>query len=202
MRNGRGLCGRGFDRAPILPPFRCLVLSKTFHQILHDSTCESKIVRPVLDRCGIQESEGPFPWSSTIWNPGDRKKSDETKCNTLPSWVASLPATLQSDPGLQAIAFESAAHCAIEFKIPKAPMTAGQVLQHCLRVSDQLFGKHDPMIFKFGYTHNPCWRWANKLYGYVTSREKWSNMVVLWVSEEPAGPAMLESALIEIYKSI
>ena len=120
----------------------------------------------------------------------------------MPSWVASLPATLQSDLGLQAIARESASHCAIEFKIPKALMTAGQVLQHCLRVSDQLFGKHDPMIFKFGYTHNPCWRWANKLYGYVTSREKWSNMVVLWVSEEPAGPAMLESALIEIYKSI
>ena len=49
---------------------------KAFHQVLHGSTCEFKIVRrPVLDRCDIQESEGPFPWSSTICNPGDRKKN-------------------------------------------------------------------------------------------------------------------------------
>jgi hypothetical protein len=81
-------------------------------------------------------------------------------------------------------------------------MTAGRVLQHCLEVTERLFRKHEPLIFKFGYTHNPCWRWANDLYGYVKAKEKWSNMIILWISDEPSGPAMLESALIEIFKSI
>ena len=81
-------------------------------------------------------------------------------------------------------------------------MSAGRVLLHCLEVTEPLFWKHDPLIFKFGYTHNPCLRWANDLYGYVKAKEKWSNMVILWISDEPSGPAMLESALIEIFKSI
>ena len=152
--------------------------------------------------CWIQESEGPFPWSTKICKPDDAKPVVEPQCDPLPSWVASLPVGLQSNQGLQAIAHESARHGAIDFKIPRSQMTAGMVLQHCLEVTERLFRKHEPLIFKFGYTHNPCWRWANDLYGYVKAKEKWSNMIILWISDEPSGPAMLESALIEIFKSI
>ena len=91
----------------------------------------------------------------------------------------------------------------IEMKIPKTPnLMAGRVLAHCIGVVETLFKKWDPMIFKFGYTHNAVWRWSNDLYGYCQSRDKWSNMVVLWISYEPCGPAMLEASLIEKYQSI
>ena len=65
-----------------------------------------------------------------------------------------------------------------------------------------LFSKHDPMIFKIGYSHNVTWRWSNTLYGYQFDRaDKWTKMVILYESTEPFGPAMLEASLIDLYKS-
>ena len=111
----------------------------------------------------------------------------------LPSWMASLPPTLQSSPGLQTIALQAATMGCIEVKIPKVNLMAGRVLAHCIAVIETLFKMWDPMIFKLGYTHDPIWRWSNDLYGYCQSREKWSNMVILWISDEPFAPAYVGS---------
>ena len=55
-------------------------------------------------------------------------------------------------------------------------------------------------MFKVGFTHSPLWRWGNAMYGYGKSKEKWSEMVVIYLAPESNSPAMLEAALIEKYK--
>ncbi len=87
----------------------------------------------------------------------------------------------------------------IHFDVPKIGITAGSVFKHSLQVLQSLFSKHDPCIWKIGFTHDPYWRWTNSIYGYKRAVDRWSNMVVLYISDEPYGPAMLEAALIEKY---
>lgn len=121
----------------------------------------------------------------------------------LPEWVSFLPPSLRTNPGIQTIALQAASMGCISFKIPRSPyLVSGRVLKHCIDVLQGLFLKHEPLIFKLGYTHDPCWRWKNDLYGYCHAREKYTDMTVLWVSDEPHGPAMLEASLIEMFKSI
>lgn len=151
--------------------------------------------------CLIEESDGPFPWSLVNRNV---KEDNQTKGKSmLPGWVSSAPVSLQSNPSFRAIALQAASMGSIAFKLPRCQnITAGQVLLHCINAIQNLFEKHEPLIFKVGYTHDPCWRWGNSLYGYCRAKEKWSQMIVLWISDEPFGPAMLEASLIEMFKGI
>lgn len=89
----------------------------------------------------------------------------------------------------------------LDFCLPKQGAVAGGVLQHAIQVMESTFAKNDPAIFKVGFTHDACWRWGNELYGYRFAKDKWSNMIVLYISREPFSPAMLEAALIEKYRS-
>ena len=66
----------------------------------------------------------------------------------------------------------------LDYKLPPPGVSAGRVLQHAKSVLSTLIQKEQPLIFKVGYTHNPMFRWANTLYGY-----------------------MLEAALIELFRS-
>lgn len=159
-----------------------------------------------------KDNEWPFPWKTTLTpklvgpqidGPGTNIGNDSmsSENGNLPSWFLNLPEILQSKPSLRAIALEAHSMAFIDFDLPRPNMTAGRVLQHCMRVMERTFQKLDPLIFKVGFTHNPAWRWSNKLYGYGHAVEKWSNMVVLYVTDEPHGPAMLEAALIEKFRS-
>ena len=96
---------------------------------------------------------------------------------------------------------EPAADPAIAFKLPGAGAVAGAVLKHCQTQLETLISAQQPLIFKVGVTHCEAWRWHNRMYGYKHSLERWSNMLVLWVSNEPAGPCILEAALIHQFKS-
>lgn len=87
----------------------------------------------------------------------------------------------------------------ISFDLPCSMAVAGVVLRHAYRVVDKLLEQHAPMTYKFGISHNAEWRWSNELYGYAFSRDKWSKMLVLYQSDEPWGPSMLEAALIHRY---
>ena len=89
----------------------------------------------------------------------------------------------------------------ISFKVSSVGAVAGKVLQHASRELERLFQKEAPLIFKIGYTHNPSWRWANRMYGYAHARDGWTNMLILHIAKEPWGPAMLEAALIDKYQS-
>lgn len=90
----------------------------------------------------------------------------------------------------------------LDYMLPRQGSTAGSVLQHAKAAMTTLFRKHEPMTFKFGYTHNPIFRWECPLYGYAHDRfNKWSNMVILYESHESYSPAFLEAILIDMYKS-
>ena len=91
----------------------------------------------------------------------------------------------------------------LDYRLPKVGATAGCVLQHAKNVVASLLANHGPMIYKFGFTSNPQFRWCNELFGYrFDSYSKWTNMVVLFESSEAASPAMLEACLIDLHRGI
>ena len=87
----------------------------------------------------------------------------------------------------------------ITFDVPRLHIPAGGVLKHSLRVLEGIFRKNDPCIFKLGITHNPAVRWSNQTYGYQHAADGWTNMTVLFITNEEFSPAMLEAALINIH---
>jgi hypothetical protein len=87
----------------------------------------------------------------------------------------------------------------IDFQLPKKKSLAGAVLHHSVGIMESFLKKQSPAIFKIGWTHDCCWRWSNTIYGYGHSLDKWSHMTVMYISDEPYTPAMLEAALIEKY---
>ena len=89
----------------------------------------------------------------------------------------------------------------IGFSLPPLGALAGRVLRHAVSEIEKLFAKHEPLIWKVGYTHNAFWRWSNKLYGYAKAVDKWERLQVLYIACEPFSPAMLEAALIEKFQS-
>ena len=155
----------------------------------------------------VEESHGPYAWRYAIESRPTHLKH-EANCPTpfdghhgqLDKSRKSKPPGIESDARLGPLLQRASAIDAIAFNLPVVGAVAGKVLQHSVDVLETLFAKFDPMIFKVGFTHDPCWRWTNKMYGYCHGREKWSKMVVFYVSSEPHGPAMLESALIEKYR--
>lgn len=168
-----------------------------------------------------KESAGPYAWrgvsgvQDAIEQPEDPETSvddfemsdatDHLPGATIypngPKWSQCLTETILSSPRLRQIILEAASMSVIAFRLTNAKATAGRVLLHSIGVIESFFRKHKPMIFKFGYTHNPSWRWMNKRYGYAKSRDGWTNMLILYISDEPYSAAMLEAALIEKYQS-
>lgn len=161
----------------------------------------------------LQESLGPFPWprNFAFLKEVDVKKPDGDKDS---SGVVGIDDPLKLDLGKSIHPSESSSSATslitsdescgldfLEYRTPPVGVPAGSVLQHAKRVMTSLFTKHDPMIFKFGYTHNANWRWHNSLYGYKFARERWTGMIILYDATQPFGPAMLEAALIDAYRS-
>ena len=89
----------------------------------------------------------------------------------------------------------------IAFELPQLDIPAGKVLRHSVSTFEKLFKAQSPMIFKIGFTHSPSWRWSNTLYGSSRAKDRWCNMLVMYVSPEPHSPAMLEAALIDKFGS-
>lgn len=153
-----------------------------------------------------QESEGPFPyplWKSTesknVSNhPTNRVVSKApVKTSTTVDQVKRLPLSLQSLPGLQDMFH---ANECIGFKLPPLYANAGAVFRHAVKTVELLLQREYPCIFKLGYTHNALFRWENPAYGYALSRDKWSHMYVIYITDEPYSCAMLEAGLIEKFQ--
>ena len=121
-----------------------------------------------------------------------------------PLWSQCLSPDLLAKASLQDIVAKATSgtmSSIIDFRLPPINANAGGVLRHAVQTLESLFKKHSPVIFKVGYTHDPIWRWTNRLYGYHSSRDNFANMTVLYVSDEPYSAAMLEASLIEKYCS-
>jgi hypothetical protein len=105
---------------------------------------------------------------------------------------------------------ERAPHCfaklladpQLEFQLPRIGCSTGTVVRHAIDTFEKISRKHEPLVFKFGWTHDPQNRFRNTKYGYIRDpHQKWQTMVVLYASNEPIGPAFLEACLIEKYQS-
>ena len=171
-----------------------------------------------------QEIDGPYAWRSRTAGPKpnkvyrsfglgavskglDEKVVDKSFQDTPlypngPKWSACLPPAILERPGVQSMLQESLLTGCITFRLPKSCAVAGGVLQHAVCVIEKQFQRYSPCIFKVGYTHNCMWRWSNNIYGYGSSRDKWSEMLVLYISGEAGSAAMLEAALIEKYQRL
>ena len=152
-----------------------------------------------------EEAEGPFPWAIPRPSPPNiaRKGMEATPAESEKLHPHTDAATLHPEIAgkVTALMAESLALETITWKLPRKNLSAGTVLQHAVRTIERYFEQYNPCIWKIGWTHDPIWRWGNNLYGYGVGQEKWEQMVIIFASHEPHGPAFLESALIEKYKS-
>ena len=89
----------------------------------------------------------------------------------------------------------------LELQLPKRGCLAGGVIKHAMDVFDKTSRLHSPMVYKFGYTHCPKYRFYNNKFGYaVDKHQRWQSMIILFASHETAGPSFLEAFLIEKFK--
>jgi hypothetical protein len=172
------------------------------------------------DLTTIKDDEFPFPWSKTSSNAMDQLKTcctptGETrkrKPDLSPKHENRTSAYLDAEriseyvgryPNLKTLQnqLDGSYPGKVFFRLPRLDALSGNVVLHCSKFLDNLIASQSPVMFKIGYTHNPLWRWGNRMYGYAAGREKWSNMVIIYISPEPHGPSMLEACLIDKYKS-
>ena len=161
-------------------------------------------------------TDGPFPWKLPVScsTPPCNAATDLDSRHAIVTWPASAPARNGSSNGsrsdrhqelsrrLQSRIAECETRHPIVCRVDGSSLhAAGKALNHAIQVMEGYFLKHSPLIFKIGITHDPIFRWANDVYGYGVARDSWAEMVVLYLSDEPYSPAMLEAALIEKYQS-
>lgn len=90
-------------------------------------------------------------------------------------------------------------HPCLSLQLPKAGATAGQVLDHANVLFERLQKKHQPWTFKFGISHDASMRWENPVFGYKYSKDPFDEMLIIFASSNPHGPAFLEAALIQSF---
>lgn len=174
----------------------------------------------------IQASDGPFAWERPqcddgyVFEMGSHMPSDEAPhCDPpAPSRMHSKSRSPKRDPPNEWIPKQVGDDLRgldrtlnvfrligqnkhMEHKLPRAGATAGRVLAHASAVFQTLLDKHKPMSFKFGITHCAHFRWYHRPYGYAHGCEKFSNMTIVYASCSPSGPAWLEAALIDKFRS-
>ena len=88
----------------------------------------------------------------------------------------------------------------LSYRLPPKNSLAGRIMKHCFDVVDATIEKHQPLIFKVGYTHCAYTRFYNDKFGYVHEKASWEYMVVLYAAGETVSPAFVEAALIQHYK--
>ena len=155
--------------------------------------CPTSCASPLVKKVKVETMEKP----NETHRPTERcRKEPET-------WKDVFLAHAKATPELMDIQKESEnlVPGRIIFQLPGLGASAGKVLTHAVRVLETLFKNWDPLIFKVGWSHHPVWRWNNAMYGYGHSRDRWTQMIVVYFSLEPHGPAMLEAALIDKFSS-
>ena len=165
-----------------------------------------------------QEAEGPFPWSKRLTEAA--KSQDSPECRRQATLISNYMKLMTGEPPVRVRPIKlqqyenqtdtvSVPVCTpdcetvacISYKLPAAGVTPGKVLQHCSRQLEKLFHEKGPLIFKIGYTHDAIWRWTNAIYGYIHDADGWTDMMILYATDEPYGPGMLEACLIDKFAS-
>ena len=174
----------------------------------------------------VEVSLGPFPWqkqqpgenSSDASSKGEEHRDDDGVYPLPLNLIAedcshgSLPPQRKTpqymqDPDLCKLnrslevfkKMESQEHMTVS--LPRPGSTAGFVLFHAARCFEMLHKKTQPMIWKFGITHCPHFRWHHRPYGYRYAPEKYEGMLIVYGASQPWGPSFLEAHPIQRYGS-
>ena len=169
-----------------------------------------------------KEDDGPFPWNKKRVRAvaSEPTGADQVEAIALSKYLKRLAGEI--DPGIQppkplqkttpqkqprpvqvqSCTAECLTVACISYVVPGSGAVAGKVLQHAVQQVQSLIRSHGPLLFKIGFTHDPTWRWTNSLYGYVHDADGWTDMLIVYVSDEPFGPGMLEASLIDKFKGI
>lgn len=139
-----------------------------------------------------------LPWLHLKAKPSQPQHAAHQICNPwagkLSSGILGLPRAVQCFAAINA-------DPTIDCRLPKNGALTGAILTHACATVDSILREQGPAVYKIGYTHCPSFRMRNRLYGYVHDRhQKWQQMVVVYCSDEPVGPAFLEAALINKHK--
>lgn len=168
----------------------------------------SLVGRPNISKDAVY----PFPWTSNAGKSSGDGAIGQEPCGIKPSGSETRPQSsreamvpkvindyMEKFPQFSSLFAECQALECISFRLFRPNATAGSVLLHVSSTVESLFAKEEPLIFKFGYTSNPVLRWQHPRYGYQSSKDKWSALLVLHLTSEPYTHAMLEATLIDKY---
>ena len=88
----------------------------------------------------------------------------------------------------------------LSYRLPPKKCLAGRIMRHCFETVESVIERHQPLIFKVGYTHCAHARYYNSKFGYVHNKDKWEHLLVLYAAGETTSPAFVEAALIQHFK--
>ena len=113
-----------------------------------------------------------------------------------PHWSTYLDTSVLSLPRTRTIFDKLEGDLRLSYSLPRLRSSAGQILQHGIRVIQKALDQKRPCTFKIGFSHNPIYRYYNEQFGYFSGKDRFEGLCVLYISHEPSGPAFLEAALI------
>ena len=159
----------------------------------HDRTCSfAASIHPSL------VDHDNLPWLHLKAKPAQPQHAAHQICNP---WAGKLSCGILGLPRAAQCFAAMNADPTIDCRLPKKNALTGAILTHACTTVDSILREQGPAVYKIGYTHCPTFRMRNRLYGYVHDRhQKWQQMVVVYCSDEPVGPAFLEAALINKHK--
>ena len=145
-----------------------------------------------------KESLGPYAWQEHTKKDMD-VTSDMDSCQRADN-TAGMDLSPASLPRAATVLGATELHQKLHLRLPKKVGTPGHVLRHAIEVFEDLHSRRKPMSFKFGFTHDPVFRWSNPIYGYAHCVQKYERMDILYASNNATGPGFLEAALVNLYK--
>ena len=145
----------------------------------------------VLSAPATEKSETPGqPQHQRVVSSGVQPRSKE------PHWSTYLDTSVLSLPRTRTIFDKLEGDLRLSYSLPRLRSSAGQILQHGIRVIQKALDQKRPCTFKIGFSHNPIYRYYNEQFGYFFGKDRFEGLCVLYISHEPTGPAFLEAALI------
>ena len=145
----------------------------------------------VLSAPAVEKSETPGrPQHQRVLSSGLQPRSKE------PHWSTYLDPSVLSLPRTRPIFEKLEGDSRLSYSLPRLRSSAGQILQHGIRVIQKALDQKRPCTFKIGFSHNPIYRYYNEQFGYFSGKDRFEGLCVLYISHEPTGPAFLEAALI------
>ena len=159
----------------------------------------------MIDVISLHSLIYPVEFGGAIWThmsteTAGRLPSLPKRSSLRNSWQQTLdPEILELDRTTQCFEMIEKDPC-LSYRLPPKKCLAGRIMRHCFETVESVIERHQPLIFKVGYTHCAYARYYNSKFGYVHNKDKWEHLLVLYAAGETTSPAFVEAALIQHFK--